>query len=649
MKLLRLMGFVVLLELTTTGQLLAQTSAEPSKLISIRTHILSELATWLSEGLISEEEYEHSLEVLERLLLQPLDINTATEDELQDIPLLSDYQIYQLLKARADTGGFDSVYDLKLLPGWTEETTRWVLPLLRCSAARPRQQSLWQGGRMSYALTATHLSGREEEHLGNGWGSSLRWGYHTQGGLSAFLGAELDRGEPWVWQTHRGFDSYAGHLAYRGRGALRQLILGDYRVSWGEGLLLGQGQTFARLGRALGRSRASTLRPISGVSEANKLRGLAVEYAWGRWQIVGLGSQRSLDGRLGEDATVYGLREDGLHRTNEQWARRGTVPMTSWGARLAYEGRQLTLGVQHLRYHWGGLRLSTPPGSRGVPSLALLERYSGTSLSYAWLSLSGATRLSGEVARDARGNWATVHELWYRGGWGEMALSMRKLSESYWSYFGSSALSIGLRPRDEEGLRLSLSTRELAPALELSGMLDLYRRPSWQAGGIGRYSLAALVYQPSQAIELRGQWTEHHRPSMPHRRRIRLGAKLLGTDWALELGGTCLWLSQDDRHPRERAYELDGRLRYQLTKALQLWANMIYFDAPSPRTRLYAYEPHTRYDYGSAFLWGTGTRSSVGAKWQATERLHLETKIAYLNRGRLYPNERQLWLTLVWH
>lgn len=649
MKTTSLYLLALLLSLASSWELCGQVIAEHQRRAETRSHILSELASFVSEGLLSEAEYEHGLEVLDRLLLHPLDINAATADELREIPLLSEYQIYQLTKARADAGGFDSVYDLKLLPGWGEETTRWVLPLLTCKGGRWREQGLWRDGRMSYALTATRLVGREEERLGSTWGSSLRWGYRTRGGLSAFVGAELDRGEPWAYEHHRGFDSYAGHIAFRGQGRLRQIILGDYRASWGQGLLIGQGQSFGRLSLNLGHSRASTLRPVSGVSEANKLRGLALEYAWSSWRIMGLVSRRWLDGRIGENDEVYGFGEDGLHRTATQWQKRHRVPMTSWGARLAYEREQLTLAVQHLRYHWGGLRLVTPPGTRGIQELALLERHSGTSLSYSWRSSLGRMRLSGEVARDVLGSWATVHELWYRGNWGEVTLAVRKLEDHYWSYFGSSRLAIALHPRDEQGLRLSASTKELARGLELSGLVDLYCKPSSSEAGVARYSLLFLRYTPKPTLELWGQCTEHDRPSTGTRRRLRLGARLLLGEWSLEAGASRLWLSSDGTHPRENSYEIDGRLRYESGKRLVVWTSVIYFDAPSWRSRLYAYEPRTRYDYGSIFLWGQGLRWALGAKWRATDRLRLETKIAHLDRGRLYPREHQLWLTLVFH
>lgn len=631
--------------------LLSPLRAQSLETEQIKALALESLEQLLAEGLISPEQSQAQLELLEHWLAEPLDLNTASSEELRQFALLSEYQIYHLIKARTDRGGFfGSIYDLKLVQGWDERLLRRLMPFVRVvPRAKPRPRLL-EGGASSAALTSSWSNRPLREALGGPLATSIRWQYHTRGGLSAFFAAEQDQGEPWSYEGYKGFDAYSGHLSITRLGSLRQIVLGDYRAAWGLGLILSQGYMLSSLGRPLRPRPGRGLTPVSGTAEGNKLRGLALEWEEGSWQLSAFLSKRWLDGRIDEQGVIYGLSESGLHRSPAEWRRRAQIPMSAWGLRLGYSTTQLWLALQHLSYRWAGYRLATAQGARGIEQLSHLSGHGNSSLSYLWLSGSGATQLSGELARSALGSWAVVQQLWHRfEGVGDLALELRYFSPLYWAYY-SAGVGMRPRPRDEEGVRLSLERVELSRGLELGAAVDLYRavgRASEPKQSRAHLLSLDLLYHPQPSLALTLFIRHHQRPEGTKRQRIRLAATFSSSEATLRLGTTLLNIGhRTKRQSNQRAWAFDARLSGQIDSGTHWWISGLYFDAPLWQTRLYSYEPRTSFDYTPHFVWGKGWRLTLGVKWRIANRLGLEAKIAHLERGRLSAREQQLWLVL---
>ncbi len=90
------------------------------------------LNTLAEEGQIDEAKQRLSLEVLERLLDEPLNINTARAEDFRQIPFLNDFQIYQLIHYRANKRGEKLLLtDLKAIKSWDKVNLPLLLPLLK--------------------------------------------------------------------------------------------------------------------------------------------------------------------------------------------------------------------------------------------------------------------------------------------------------------------------------------------------------------------------------------------------------------------------------------------------------------------------------------------------------------------------------------
>ena len=105
-----------------------------------------ESLTEQQEGETEDDSYAQALIQLHR---NPVNLNTAQENDLRELRVLSDLQIQSLLRYRRLLGNFISIYELQAVPLWDLATIQQVLPFVTVANAVPftadMKQRLTQG------------------------------------------------------------------------------------------------------------------------------------------------------------------------------------------------------------------------------------------------------------------------------------------------------------------------------------------------------------------------------------------------------------------------------------------------------------------------------------------------------------------------
>ncbi len=606
------------------------------------------LNTLAEDGRIDEDKQRLSLETLERLLDEPLDINTARAEDFRQIPFLNDFQIYQLIHYRANKrGGKLLLSDLKAIKSWDKVNLRLLLPLLKGADDEdlmPKQMGGLSGGKSKASL----LYGRrdkagDELFLASPSALALRYQYLKPNKLKLFLGAEQDYCEPWRFGKHRGFDSYAYSLSLDNTLALERIVVGDFRVSWGSGLCLREG--FRLLDYTNISTYGNKLRSVAGLSEGNKFRGLGAKWQKGKLSLMAFASSRKLDGRIDDEGFVYGLSETGLHRTEQDFERRGQVPMRAWGLQFGLKLKQLELSLHHLYYDFGkDYKLAHGVGASREESLRGIQEHYNTGLSYHWHSRKGAVVASGELARNSLGAFAYVHNTsFHLNNLGDLALGFRAVSPRYWAYYAQTSTHF-LRPNNERGLTLSFNTRELISRCYLMTYFDFYKGVKPFSNGeerAGRTFALKLMHRHNEQLSLEGRCSWKQDRGEPA--RLRLGLRLkhqlkerLFLDTSLQTSGA----------KSEWGYVLAQKTRFRLAENLNLQTSILYHNVPNWAGRIYYYEPQLRYQYQSLFLYRKGFR--LGAKLQChlAKRWLLGAKFAYHRLNHLGQANKEFALLL---
>lgn len=582
------------------------------------------LESQLHVGLLTEEEVHAAHLLYEELKSSPLDINTVNEEELSRIPMLSEYQIYQFVYYRIEHRAFHELSELKLVPGWSLSLIDLLRPVFTC---HPKVDDTSLLGNTLYAShEATLFYGRRsypsaemKPLLGESDALRLSYSYTTPRRLSLFLAGEKDYGEPWRMEGHRGFDAYSFHAQLQYRAMT--LVLGDYRVARGCGLLLSQG-AFPLSFLSLTPHQGSGVRPVRSMTETDFSRGAACTATFGAYRLGLFASQRKMDAHRGLDGTLSALSEIGLHTTEAQWRMRAQATSRLYGGWLEYRTEKLNVSLQGMMQDWQGDRLMHPPGSQGDVELAGLQRYSAYSLSYSYQAMHGHLRLSGELACRDRSAWAVMHHFSYlQGRWADIRLSLWRIGEHYWSYYGRAGTH-ALRPHHEDGGRIQLQLTPFASFTSTLLYCDAYRSYALRRGedvlnqGVNYGMMTTLQLERNMSLSLhyRGRKGSH---------RIKLEGRC---DLGLCEPRLALLYA---RGANSSGWGMQSAVRWLFGERMQVDCFADFFHAPSWEGRLYTLKPMLRGEYGATLLYGEGVLLGARVRCKLTPHWQVEGRIQY--------------------
>jgi len=186
----------------------------------------------------SEESTENSedFEVLQKYKDNPLDLNEATMENLEDFPWLTPVEAMRILKYRDKIGRFKSVNELEKVPGLDEDSYRKLLPFVRVVTAREKakeEKAFPLHGKFttrylaSYPLPEEYYTKYYQWPIGIKNKLTLNYGTHFDGGVMF----KRDYGEV-EWNDAQKF-----YFQVQNYWILKKIILGDFRIYSGQGLV----------------------------------------------------------------------------------------------------------------------------------------------------------------------------------------------------------------------------------------------------------------------------------------------------------------------------------------------------------------------------------------------------------------------------
>ena len=217
-------------------------------------------------------------------------------------------------------------------------------------------------------------------------------------GRGIYLLAEKDPGER-HWDDFTSF-----HLRWRSSALPLDLVAGDLKPGFGQGLLFGRYASRGGVPTAAARRESQRIGYRSS-SENGALRGVALRYNGRGSEAVGLLAVASLDARFDEDGVVTALPESGIHVSERELAGRDGMKIRVFGLRLRrHRAGGLGWGVTLQQ-----LAFSRPLDLRrpGKVATAFRGRRQLTVAADGVL-IRGLVQSFGEVARHDGNKWAGV-------------------------------------------------------------------------------------------------------------------------------------------------------------------------------------------------------------------------------------------------
>ena len=606
-----------------------------------------------------EVPFEDLYETLLQYYQTPINLNTATREELRGLLLLNENQITTLLRHREANGDLLSVYELQSMEGYDLRTINRILPFVSVltSNANASRGSLWQRiarednnalylryervlqQRQGYTPPTIYQGQPTTRYLGSADKMLIRYRVSHTKDFSVGFSLEKDAGEQLIWNPGNGqlgADYVSAHLLVQERGRLKSLALGDYQLQFGQGLLLSSGFGVGKGAETITTLRRSSvgIRAYSSLLENTFFRGGALTYqvaprvqatAFVSHKNVDANLQQSLDSLAQFDEFTSGLLYTGFHRTASELANRHQLAETVGGGNTTYTSANgnLAIGATGVFTHYGTAILKRPESYNkfefsGKENLALSLNYS-----YVWRNLL----LFGETARTTGGGLGTVNGLLASLSTNvDAALLVRHYAPNFHTLYGN-AFSENTRNINETGVYIGLKVRPVA-RWEISAYYDQFRFP-WlryraSAPTDGHDALVRLAYSPTKTsllyVQLRQRLKPRDLPADDSNRAIPLPGEQLRQSLLLYYN-TALTpqldlrtrlqasrLRNDVGRPWRSGYVLSQDVGYQVNRALKLTARYALFDADDYDSRQYVFEQDVLLAVSVPALYGQGTR-----------------------------------------
>lgn len=468
-------------------------------------------------------DYESILNELESLQNQPVDLNSAQEEDLRKLHFLTDFQVQSLLDYRKENGNLLSLNELPLVYGFTDELISLILPYvtLRTEADTSnfrfreavryshhevilRSQRLLQE---SAGYTAVDPATGMQRYPGNPWQYYVRYRLEFNNNLQAGITMEKDPGEDFFKESNRGgFDFYTAHICLTDRGFLKCALIGDFRLGFGQGLTLSNGRAPGKSSLPLNVvKRNDDIKAFTSADENDFFRGAAASTAWGRLTLTGFYSVKKRDANITDTLPTGSIcfssfQGNGYHRTAAEILDEKSVTETAWGGNISFRGNHFKAGTTFVNYHLDKIREAgnDPENVHDFSGSDLFNLGSDYSVSLKKLQLFGETSYGNH-------HWATLNgAVLYVNKYVSFSMVYRNYSKAFFSLH-SDAFSEGSVNSNEEAVYTGLVIHPVRK-LKISAYADFYRFP-WLRYGLSAPSsgsdyLLQVDYAVSKKVDM---------------------------------------------------------------------------------------------------------------------------------------------------
>ncbi|MCX7833617.1 MAG: helix-hairpin-helix domain-containing protein [Ignavibacteria bacterium] len=320
----------------------------------------------LLENLQDQNDDSELLDLLEYLESNPIDLNTATLLELQQIPFINGVIANNIIKYRTENGKFETKRELLDVEGITDELYEEIKPyvivqnsnrdyleteggeiirenigrkigLIKNFDLRIRSRFLQDLQTRVGFLNGKYLGTKPKVY------NQARLTYnHSDFSLEGNVTLEKDAGE------RKLTDFVSGYLELKNYKFIKSFIIGDYSLNFGQGIGMWNTLSFSKSIDAVSGLKKSGvgLRSYGSVTESQFFRGIATQFSLSYFDFNLFYSDNYYDGSI--DTTLNEITSfyfEGYHRTESEINKQNAVKERLFGGNISYINKGIRLGV----------------------------------------------------------------------------------------------------------------------------------------------------------------------------------------------------------------------------------------------------------------------------------------------------------------
>ncbi|MDR1197979.1 MAG: helix-hairpin-helix domain-containing protein [Prevotellaceae bacterium] len=621
--------------------------AQETDPIKVIIELVEEVAA-SNEDEDSEIDFEQIYEHFANLLDNPVNLNTATRADLEQLYMLNDFQISSFIEYIKNNGKMMSKYELALVHGFDDALAESLYPFVTAdsgyeyvarSDTAKFKDMIGRGRHQIIARTKQLLekqAGYKDDATSKFQSSPLslyvRYSYQYADRLKWNITTEKDAGEKYL-------DFISGHVQYDSKKFLKRLVIGDFQAQFGQGLVLWNGFGMSRsvIGTAI-RKRARGIYGYSATDENKYFRGVAANMEFHKFNVSMFASHKNRDATITDSTgnVFKTLQATGLHRTESEIDGKNSISETALGGNINYEYKNLRAGISGIWHKFGADYV------RDLQPYNMFELNSPSNCNYSadvrwmWKRII----LFAETAFDANAKNASLIGANFSLEQNiQLSLLYRNYARDYQSLYAQS-FGDGSKTQNEEGFFIA-TTFSPSRNMTLSGYFDIFAFP-WLKYRVNApsqgYSYAFRIdYLLNPAVKMyinvkQKSNKQNYTPPDGHiamtvdRAEFHVKYNVNYTLFGKLLMQNRIEYATSKRgnEPREKGFMVFQDIAYHFTAfPLNISMRYAYFDTDSWNTRVYAYESDMLYAYSVPAYYMKGRRLYLNMRYSITKQINL--------------------------
>lgn len=606
-----------------------------------------------------DNNYDQLYESMYQLYLHPIDVNRIQKEDLSSLLILTDKEVNMIWEYIINNRPVLSIYELQSIPGIDLGKLKKLSGFLQVS------KNINNNGNLIQRILREEnnfllLRYRRKLELANGYKSTdnekrfdgspdqlyLRYKVSRSKDFSLGITVEKDAGERLLWKPSKNnylADFYSFHFMTEEKGRIRKLLVGDYVLQFGQGLVLGGGLNFGKGAEPVLTAKKVQLgiRPYTSSTESGFFRGTANTISVNRFDITSFLSIQKRDGNLKTDSSlnsepfISSVQSTGLHRNNSEKLKRHNFKETSFGGNITYRDNHnnLKLGISTIitKFAYPIIKRKL---TYNLYEFNGKQNYTiGFSADYLFRNINFFSETAISASRGMGFIAGFISSLSKST---EIAFSLRNFQPKFHSFF-SSGFGENSRNINEQGIYLGLKTHPVS-RVTVAAYFDRFRFP-W---------LKFRVNSPSSGFEymVRADY------SLRRKSRIYLQYKHETKETNQNtVGGNFDFLAQQStkklifnlEHSPAKNIKLKTRIQNswfskenEITKGflmaqdinfkyqkISVGGRITLFDTDDFNNRQYIYEKNVLYSFSIPFYQGRGTRIYLIGNFKLNRKITL--------------------------
>ena len=598
-----------------------------------------------------DANYEDVYENLFTIYQNPLDLNKADIADLRALFFLTENQINAIMNHKKRFGNFLSIYELQAVEALSTDDIRTLLPFVQVKngLGSTRFSNFTQKAVEHYLViradqTLEPSAGfKEDKFAGSPQRYYTRYRMSHSKDFSIGFVSEKDAGE-------RNFlDYYNFHVQVQNKGIVKNLVVGDYLMQFGQGMIFSAGFAAGKGSEPVYTTRRSNvgIRPYNSVVENGSFRGIVNTIKSVNFEITTMAAHNKRDASVDlneetQDDFFSSILSAGFHRTETEIANKNSISETNLGGNVLYKLDHLQVGFSVLHTSFDKTFQKRELLYNRYEFVGDKNTVLGPNISLSWQNFN----FFGEAARSSSGGFGYITGL--VGSLGpkvEWALNLRNYQPNFHTFYGFS-FAEGSRTINEKGIYNGLKYI-IKKGLEVSAFYDSFSFP-WlkyrvDAPSSGQDYQVRILYKPnkifSQYIDFHKEIKQRnssdnknftHQLLETDRNNLVLGTDYIYNTWLrlqtkLQYNGFAI-----ENTSKSNGYAFIQDIETKI-KRYQIKGRLAYFNTDSYDSRIYAYENDVLYAVSFPAYYGNGWRYYLIGKMPISRNLDAWIRIAQTN------------------